>query len=606
MDMDAEHNDDDDEHGGARKRANDGVERRTIALLFGYLGSNYQGLQINPGAHSVESVLYRALCRAGVLELPADADAPDLGSVAWQRTARTDKGVHAAGGIVSFRARLVDGLVDAVNRELPYDVRVFGFRVTTNKFRCKEQCEARTYEMRVPTFVLLTPTPVRDADLYAYRVPPARLAQLRATMAQFEGTHNFHNYTSGRSPTDPSCKRFMRAITVDEPVVIAGIEFFTVRLIGQSFMLHQIRKMVGTAVVLLRYDLPPTCLKRTLTTDKFTLPLIPGAGLAVVRCWFTGYDRIVSTTPGFGAAAQLTWTAEQPLIDAYLRDVIIPHVAALEHGNYQEERRRQRASWLKFVTEQKAAVEPGAKPIDSAALAAELAALAAEDAAEAAAVGDDDNDDAAAAAADDVDDEKPPTASSSTAPQRAQDVPSSVRTSRKQPFKHWCAVADRYPPDRAAFLLHAALRPANGISSFGAHSGAIDKLPLEQASGGSAVLTFRSEILPVPGKTGRYAAGPVSVRGTLLVGADLLNRPLQLGIVRASDDAKPTIVLADVEPQAAPARVEVSLVLPDGDASLVPYETINLIGRYLVLLQKDTGEILQRAVIGHAFEASPF
>jgi hypothetical protein len=301
--------------------------------------------------------------------------------------------------------------------------------------------------------------------LYAYRVPPARLAQLRATMAQFEGTHNFHNYTSGRSPTDPSCKRFMRAISVDEPVVIAGIEFFTVRLIGQSFMLHQIRKMVGTAVVLLRYDLPPTCIKRTLTTDKFTLPLIPGAGLAVVRCWFTGYDRVVSTTPGMGVAAQLTWTAEQPLIDAYLRDVIIPHVAALEHGNYQEERRRQRASWLKYVTEQKAAVEPGGKPIDSAALAAELAALAAEDAAEAAGVGDDDNNDDADADADaddDADDEKPRTAassSSSTAPQRAQDVPSSVRTSRKQPFKHWCAVADRYPPDRAAFLLHAALRP---------------------------------------------------------------------------------------------------------------------------------------------------
>jgi hypothetical protein len=98
----------------------------------------------------------------------------------------------------------------------------------------------------------------------------------------------------------------------------------------------------------------------------------------------------------------------------------------------------------------------------------------------------------------------------------------------------------------------------------------------------------------------------VSVRGTRLVGADLLNRPLQLGIVRASDETKPTIVLADVEPQAAAARIGVSVVLPDGDASLVPYETINLIGRYLLLLQKDTGEILQRAVIGHAFEASPF
>ena len=33
-------------------------------------------------------------------------------------------------------------------------------------------------------------------------------------MEQFEGTHNYHNFTAGRDSSDPSCKRHMKKIQV--------------------------------------------------------------------------------------------------------------------------------------------------------------------------------------------------------------------------------------------------------------------------------------------------------------------------------------------------------------------------------------------------------
>jgi tRNA pseudouridine38-40 synthase len=51
---------------------------------------------------------------------------------------------------------------------------------------------------------------------------------------------NFHNYTIGKPFSDRSVKRFMITIDVSDPTLYGDIEWISVKIHGQSFMLHQI------------------------------------------------------------------------------------------------------------------------------------------------------------------------------------------------------------------------------------------------------------------------------------------------------------------------------------------------------------------------------
>ena len=67
---------------------------KKMALLMGYSGTGYQGMQLQRGGQrTIEGDLFSALIKADMV--PVDAlDSPF--KVGFQRTARTDKGVHAA------------------------------------------------------------------------------------------------------------------------------------------------------------------------------------------------------------------------------------------------------------------------------------------------------------------------------------------------------------------------------------------------------------------------------------------------------------------------------------------------------------------------------
>lgn len=51
---------------------------------------------------------------------------------------------------------------------------------------------------------------------------------------------NFHNYTVGKPFNDRTVRRFMMSLEVQDPVVVGEIEWISVKIHGQSFMLHQI------------------------------------------------------------------------------------------------------------------------------------------------------------------------------------------------------------------------------------------------------------------------------------------------------------------------------------------------------------------------------
>lgn len=64
-----------------------------------------------------------------------------------------------------------------------------------------------------------------------------------------------------------------------EPFTSKDLEFCELRVKGQSFMLHQIRKMVGLTIAVARGLASLQTLHRAWKTERLDLPVAPGLGL---------------------------------------------------------------------------------------------------------------------------------------------------------------------------------------------------------------------------------------------------------------------------------------------------------------------------------------
>ncbi|KAL8088419.1 hypothetical protein AgCh_038267 [Apium graveolens] len=111
-------------------------------------------------------------------------------------------------------------------------------------------------------------------------------------LKSFEGTHNYHNFTTRTKADDPSAHRYIISFKADTTVTVDGIEFIKCEVVGQSFMLHQIRKMIGVAVAIMRNCAPESLIDIALQKDiNITVPMAPEVGLYLDECFFTSYNQ---------------------------------------------------------------------------------------------------------------------------------------------------------------------------------------------------------------------------------------------------------------------------------------------------------------------------
>ncbi|KAF3769734.1 pseudouridine synthase, partial [Cryphonectria parasitica EP155] len=137
--------------------AEDRRPKRKVAVLIGYAGTGYKGMQINHDEKTIEGDLFAAFVAAGAIQ-KRNADDPKKSS--FIRCARTDKGVHAAGNVISLKLTIEDAdIVDKINAHLPEQIRVWGYQRTNNAFNCYQACDSRWYEYLLPSYTLLPPHP---------------------------------------------------------------------------------------------------------------------------------------------------------------------------------------------------------------------------------------------------------------------------------------------------------------------------------------------------------------------------------------------------------------------------------------------------------------
>jgi tRNA pseudouridine38-40 synthase len=124
-----------------------------------------------------------------------------------------------------------------------------------------------------------------------YRVTTGRLKQLQDALDQYLGTHNFHNYTEKVFFKDPSAKRHIKSFVVNpEPILIGETEWLSLKVHGQSFMMHQIRKMVSLACLVTRCGAPVSVIRDTFGSDRIAIPKAPSIGLLLERPVFDNYN----------------------------------------------------------------------------------------------------------------------------------------------------------------------------------------------------------------------------------------------------------------------------------------------------------------------------
>lgn len=256
----------------------------------------------------------------------------------FQRAARTDKGVSAAKQTLSIKlpADFV-AKIPAVNEKLPDEIRVIHAIRTTKYFDSKNFCDARTYSYMMPTYALCPPAVTTDES---YRITPEIVAELNKILEYYKGTHNFHNFTSQKLPTDPSAQRFIISMECSQAFMKDDLEFVVVRVKGQSFMLHQIRKMIGLAIAIMRGFANLDTLKNCYGKLRIDIPKAPGLGLMLEQVHYTKYN---SKFGGDGIHEPVDWEESAKAIEEFKTSKIYPVMIETE------KKERSMLSWLETL-----------------------------------------------------------------------------------------------------------------------------------------------------------------------------------------------------------------------------------------------------------------
>jgi tRNA pseudouridine38-40 synthase len=340
----------------------DKVPKRKLAFLVSFLGSNYSGFQINALTKSLHSEIELGLYRAGLI---SKANFGHPSKYSWSNSARTDKGVHAAAQVCSFKGEMIyqneiddfkkqlDAMREKVNECLPDDVRILDFERVTRTFCARTSRDKVRYQYMVPAFMFCSRDEVRKTfavnddntapptdrkltpmeasklvqddvspdvlsaartKLLQYRVPPETLQRLRDGLKLFEGTHSFHNYTRRVGADNASATRYIIKFAPLEPVIVPGREdgqsetqWVPVQVTGQSFLLNQIRKMISAAVDHARGVVSTERITQSMSKDcRMKVNVAPAQGLFLDRSFFDLYNKHkVKNAPKHGNQPEL-------------------------------------------------------------------------------------------------------------------------------------------------------------------------------------------------------------------------------------------------------------------------------------------------------------
>ncbi|KAF8797665.1 pseudouridine synthase [Phlegmacium glaucopus] len=279
--------------------------RRKIALKFCYSGWEYGGLafQIGPTPlPTVENVLFDALAKARLVERDTGFD-----GCGWEKCGRTDRGVSAAGQVVSLWVRRTShtnsiskstkshyehDYLAILNRLLPDTIRIIAWSPVSTTFSARFSCKYRHYK-------------------YFFSPLNLDVTRMQNAASRMIGDHDFRNLCK----LDPqkqitSFKRSVFSASIDP----LDDRMYVFNLIGSAFLYHQVRHIMAILFLVGSGLEPPSVVTDLMNVEEGLEPPrsedLPNEKYAVVdrkpeyqmadalplMLWECGYDE-----------AELTW-----------------------------------------------------------------------------------------------------------------------------------------------------------------------------------------------------------------------------------------------------------------------------------------------------------
>jgi tRNA pseudouridine38-40 synthase len=228
---------------------------RRIKLEISYDGTDYHGWQVQPGLPTIQ----------GTLEQVASEIEGKTVQVAG--SGRTDAGVHALAQVAALTIDNpipVENLRRAMNRLLPFDIRVTGAEEVPLDFHPRFDAKAKTYEYRIYRGEICSPFERRYVYHHPYRLAVDEMLRLAPL---FEGEQDFTGFaaTDDRDELGGSKVRIISCSRLAQEG-----DRLTYRITGSGFLKHMVRNIVG---VLLEAG------KGNVDRDGLLARLQPGCGI---------------------------------------------------------------------------------------------------------------------------------------------------------------------------------------------------------------------------------------------------------------------------------------------------------------------------------------
>lgn len=238
---------------------------RRFAIGVEYVGTPYNGWQMQPHAPSIQATLNEALSQV------ADE------TVACVGAGRTDTGVHAAGQVAHFDTaaqRTPRSWLLGLNSNLPADINVQWATPVSGDFHARYSATGRVYRYRILNQQARS---ALEHNRAWWVRQPLNIAAMREAARYFIGKHDFSAFRAAACQSKSPVRTLTRLELSGEGAMLC----FEIE--ANAFLHHMVRNMLGTLVRIGRGEAEPVWVRDLLVARdrKLSGMTAPAAGLTL-------------------------------------------------------------------------------------------------------------------------------------------------------------------------------------------------------------------------------------------------------------------------------------------------------------------------------------